>query len=685
MYWPALAIATHWPRLGHGHYDLGATGSDKPVHAACFALLTLLIIHARLLGGSVVGPAQLLTGALIALVYAVIDEVTQSYMQRTSSVVDLAFNLAGVLSAYLAVRFTPITTSAQSSDTTDSLSLDTPRSESQARHQGGFIGHALLVSVLTFASRLLGLVRDAVLAACFGMSAITDAFWIAFVIPNLFRRLFGEGALSAAFIPAYTRSLLEDPATARRLASAVLALLLVVLGVVTVIGELILASFVWSGNLSTDAGLAVRLTMIMLPYMPLICAVALIGGVLQVHGKFGPPAAAPILLNLIMIGTALGTTTLYFDSDPRHAIQAVAIAVVIAGVVQLIWQVIALCGCERITCRFHGTGPAMRSVLKTMLPMALGLAVFQINTLLDSLIAWGLSPRHDADADQALHLWGYTTAYPVEQGAVTALQYAQRLYQFPLGVFGIAVATAIFPALARAAPDSGQLDRESMLDPFRNILKQGMRLTVFIGLPASVGLMVVADPLIRVIFQHGRFTSDDSARVVLILWGYAVGVWAYSMTHVLTRAYHALGDAKSPVKVSAWMVLVNLILNLTLVWFMGAAALALSTALCAMGQAAILTRGLKRHATQPVDTTVLKGWGGSALMTLIMACVLFPLALWLGDSSAGGTTRSATVLAVLVVAGILIVFTGARLLRMQELGWLLKRGHPAEPGNSEPS
>lgn len=676
VYWPALAIATHWPRLGHEqHYNLGDAGVDKPVHAACFALLALLIIHSRLLGGAAVGRAALIGGTLVAAVYAVVDECTQTYMERTSSVADLAANLAGVLAAYLAVRFGRASLRQRSSSIEDLETTNAPASNPEAPHQGGFIGHTVLVSLLTFVSRLLGMARDAVLAACFGMTALTDAFWIAFVIPNLFRRLFGEGALSAAFIPAYARSLRENPETARRLASAVLALLLIVLGAATVVGELILGALAWSGRLPADAGLAVRLTMIMLPYMPLICAVALIGGVLQVHGRFGPPAAAPVLLNVVMIVVAVGSVMIYPAAGQRWAIQAVAVSVVVAGVAQLVWQLAALRGCEQLTCRVRGAGPALRSVLITMLPMAVGLAVFQINTLLDSLIAWGLSPSaHGGGGEEVLWLWGYSTTYPVESGAVTALQYAQRLYQFPLGVFGIALATAIFPALAKAAPTPGSPGRESALDPFRDILKQGLRLTVFVGLPASLGLMVVAGPVIRVMFQHGRFTPEDTTRVTYILCGYALGVWAYSMTHVLTRAYHALGDARRPVVVSVWMVGLNLVLNLSLVWSMGAVALALSTAICAVGQVVFLTVGLMRHAVWPIDKPVLKSWLGSALIAILMACGLFPLDNWLSGLPLGGTAGSAAQLAVLVLSGLLIVGIGARLLRMRELGWLFKRG-----------
>ena len=182
-------------------------------------------------------------------------------------------------------------------------------------------------------SRLLGLARDAVLAACFGMTTLADAFWIGFLVPNLFRRLFGEGALTAAFIPVYTDWRQKDPVVARRLASLCVGLLLVVLSVVTLVGEAVLASLSdqpWSA----DTHLAIRLTMIMLPYMPMICVAALLGGILQVHGRFGPPAAAPIVLNLVMIGAALWATS---ETSPGQTDSHSAITIVAMSVLVPVW------------------------------------------------------------------------------------------------------------------------------------------------------------------------------------------------------------------------------------------------------------------------------------------------------------------------------------------------------------
>ena len=326
-----------------------------------------------------------------------------------------------------------------------------------------FVGHAVLVSGLTFVSRILGLARDAVMAACFGMSTVTDAFWIGFVVPNLFRRLFGEGALTAAFIPVYSELLEKDRQLAQRLAWVSVALLLAVLAGVTLVGEALLAGLLHINGGDHASTLAIRLTMVMLPYMPMICLVALLGGILQVHHRFGPAAAAPVVLNLVMISAALGAAAWYGnDESMRAGIWFVAIGVLIAGAIQLVWVGTAVIGEVPWARSFMGTGTAVRSVVATMAPMALGLAVFQINTLTDSLIAWGLSAK--SASDPTFFFRGRAVAYPIETGAVTALQFAQRLYQFPLGVFGVAVATAIFPALSRAAAMRTATEVEAAVD-----------------------------------------------------------------------------------------------------------------------------------------------------------------------------------------------------------------------------
>jgi putative peptidoglycan lipid II flippase len=547
---------------------------------------------------------------------------------------------------------------------------ETPRADKPDAPR--FVGHAVLVSVLTLVSRVTGLLRDAMLFASFGRGPITSAFLIGFMVPNLFRRLFGEGALSSAFIPAYAELSRNDPAIAKRFASLCIAVLFIVTAGLTLLGELGLWYMVSRAGWAEDTLLAIRLTMLMLAYMPLICLVALIGGALQVRGRFGPPAAAPIVLNLTMIAGVVFATRGFSaggvgGDELRGAIHVVAVSVLIAGVLQLVWQLVALMRVEGLTLDFAKTAAPFKKMLWVIGPMVLALAVFQINAALDMLIAWGFAPKDGGPG--MLSLFGREMAFPIlDAGQVVSLAGAQRLYQFPLGVFGIAIATAIFPALAHVAADRSAQGRAG----FQAILHQGLRLSFFIGLPASVGLVLVRVPLTRVVFEHGRFDLQDSLRVATILAGYASAVWAYSMTHILTRTFYAMGDAKTPLRVSVTMVVFNFALNLTLIWPLGAAGLAWATAVSAVAQVLILLMLVGRHVGSPVDGSVIKGWVRTVILTGVMGGVLWPMLMrypgqdltWIG---------CAILLGAMVGVGGGVVLIGAWLTGAEELRWL-RRG-----------
>ena len=501
------------------------------------------------------------------------------------------------------------------------------------------------VSLLTLGSRVTGLLRDAVLGRVFGLGL--DPFLFAFLVPNLFRRLFGEGALASAFLPAYTTLLREDPLAARRLATLTVASMVVVLGVVVLGIEAIL----WALQGVTDGGSpTLRLTMITLPYLPLVCLVAVLGAILQARGRFGPTAAAPIILNACLVAAAL----LGASIGDEH-LTVIAAAVVVAGLLQVAWSLAALRGQEAWAGSCGDARGALGAILRRTGPMLLGLGAFQLNTFLDGIIAsWPT-------------LVGPTIlsiAYPLEAGALTAVTFAQRLYQFPLGVFGIAVATVIFPLLARRANEPGA---------FTNILRRGLRLVVFVGLPASAGLMLVRSPLASAIFEGGLFTDTDVGRVGVVLLGYATAIWAYSMVHVLTRAFYARHDVRTPVRTAMAMVVLNLLLNVTLIWTpLREAGLAWSTALCAVVQAAVLLRAVRRHAGNDIlDRAVLGSWARTAVLTIVMVIALI---LVQGVMPAPtGWSGSLLALAVLVPVGGLVFAAGAALGRMPELRWALGR------------
>lgn len=398
--------------------------------------------------------------------------------------------------------------------------------------------------------------------------------------------------------------------------------------------------------------------MMLLPFMPLVCVTAVLGGVLHVHGRFAPTAAAPALLNLCMIAAAASH---FFrpDASAHTTAYLVGVSALVAGVLQIVWSVRALTPHVRWTRAVADARERARAMLRRFIPAAVGLGAVQLNAFMDTLLAmWPIwvGPT----------MLGF--AYPLDERSNGVLFFTQRLYQFPLGVFGIAVATAIFPLLARTARDEGA---------FADTLRRGVRLSLFIGLPASVGLMAVSGDLVRVLFAGGGESisfSEEGLRVATsVLVAYAAGVWAYALNHVLARAFYARGDTATPTRVAASMVLLNLALNLTLIWPLKEAGLAWSTAACAAAQTLILAWLLRRRLGPPLLTRGdWRALGGIVALSAAMLGSVLGVGAVLGDRS----EWSAWALAVALQVGVGgAVYLGlARLTRRAEWGWLLSRG-----------
>jgi putative peptidoglycan lipid II flippase len=518
-----------------------------------------------------------------------------------------------------------------------------------------FEKHARTVTLLTLASRVTGLARDAALSRIFGVGVVMDAFFFAFMIPNLFRRLFGEGALSAAFLPIYSRLSRNDPDQAKRLASLTIAVLTIVLGVLVLIGE---AALYVISHIEGHGNLAIWLMMIMLPYMPMVCVVAVLGAMLQVHGRFGPTAAAPMILNLLIVFSAVGFGIMLDAEDAAQRaahIGMVAGSVILAGLIQVSWSLIALRRYEWWRRDWSSAWSPMKMVMLQAGPMILGLGVLQLNTLFDGLIA-----SYPTVVGETI----FGVQYPLDEGAMATVSFAQRLYQFPLGVFGIAIATAIFPALAALS------DRT---EDFAHVLRRGMRLVVFIGLPASVGLVLVREPLTAVVLQGGDFTTDDTRRVGFVLLGYAPAIWAYSMVHVLTRGFYAKGNSATPVKIACSVVVLNLILNCTLIWTpLREAGLAWSTAICSIVQVVFLSIFIRRHVDRIIDRGVMRSWMKSIVASAAMAAIVIATA-WLFTGDDQTWFESLLELAALVAVGGVVMVAATGLIRMPELGWAIGR------------
>lgn len=435
------------------------------------------------------------------------------------------------------------------------------------------------------------------------------AWTMGFKIPNLTRRLFGEGAASASVIPVYSEELEKNPESAKQLACSVVTVLTIFLTGVMLLAEVLIIVYVlvFSPNEGTRLGL--NLAAMMMPFMVCICLVAVLGGILNVHRHFLAPAAAPVLLNILIIISAFLAATV-LKLPPEKQVYIVATGVVIAGVLQIAMQLGPL--------RKHGVvlrplwqthSPAFRRILLLMGPMVLGLTVTQINTLADDLIALAFSN------DQG---------HPVTYSSVSYLYYAQRLYQFPLGVLGISLATAIFPELSSSAA-KGEYSK------MMQVVSKGLRISIFLAVPAAVGLMLVGRPIIAVLFEHGRFTAEDTVEISQTLSLYAIGLCGFFGQQILTRAFYSSQNSKVPAVTAVVAVLVNLVLNLILIWPLGTGGLAISTAVCSYLQVIILMAVLKKkhpaEITKGLRITILKtacATGAMAIAGVVVLKVLSP-------------------------------------------------------------
>jgi putative peptidoglycan lipid II flippase len=520
-------------------------------------------------------------------------------------------------------------------------------------------------SLGTLASRVLGLVRDMATAALLGLGegGVMDALVVAFRVPNLLRRIFGEGALAASFLPVFSQQFEVEPRRGWQLLSVLLAWLAVVLTAVVVVGEALCAIIWWRGGAET-AGPLLGLTAVMLPYLVFICLAAQVSAALQARFEFRVPALAPLMLNVCWLA-AVWFVAPSFAPDKVAQAYGIAAAILLSGVLQLAVQVPAL---ARLGFRWSYDWPASRlafwQVVRAMAPVTLGLAVTQLNTLTDSLIAWGLSAA--PGAGQTIPWLPGELAYPLETGAAAAIYYGERFYQLPVGLLGIAVATVIYPRVSAHAARGD-------LAAVAGDLSLGLRLVMFLAVPASVGIMLVAEPLVRVLFERGAFTADDSARASHMIATYAAGVWAYCAIPVLVRGYYAVGNRAAPARLGAAAVALNLALNLALVWPLAEVGLAVSTAAAAIVQvvalAVLFGRDGIRLAWRELAATALRILLASGVMTLVV------LAVQRGYPLAEDTARAevAVQLALAIAAGAAAYLLTAWLTGATELALLLRR------------
>ena len=519
------------------------------------------------------------------------------------------------------------------------------------------------IASLTAVSRAFGFLRDIAYSHFFGASDVFDAWTIAFKIPNLARRLFGEGAASASLIPIYSEELHKDPEKAKQLVNTVITVLFIILAAIVLIGQGIIWGYYKFFSSTGDTRLILSLSSIMLPYMLFICMVAVLAGILQVHRHFTTPAAAPIVLNIFII-TSILLTGWAFKIKAEHQVFFVAVAVLLAGVVQIAIQVPPLRSAGvAIRPGWQVYSDAFKKIIILMGPMILGLTATQINTLADDLIAWWFSSSPEKGI--TFVFFGRNIQYPLERGSVSHLYYAQRLYQLPLGVFGISLATAIFPVMSSyaARKDFSGLGRT---------VSQGLRSAVFIAIPATIGLLVIARPLISVAFEHGQFGQlrDDTGMVAWTLLFYSLGLCGYFAQQVLTRAFYSMQDSKTPMRSALIAVIANIVLNLTLIWLLGTGGLALSTALCSYLQVAILVVFLRRSLRKRgPEASILDGFGRTLWKT-IAATLCMAVAIMTAQRLSQGWPNIFRLL-LIVPSAAAAYLLAAKLLRIEMLSLLL--------------
>ena len=482
----------------------------------------------------------------------------------------------------------------------------------------------LVVGAGTTLSRVLGLVRDVVIAHGFGAGAGADAFFVAFRIPNFLRRLFAEGAFSQAFVPVLTEFKTErGEAETRELVAATAGALGCVLVCVTVLGVVAANALVWAfapGFAGDDARgpLTGEMLRITFPYLLFISLTALAAGVLNSYGRFAIPAVTPVLLNVALIVAALLIA-------PRLDQPALGLAwgVLAGGVAQLLLQLPFLAALGMLAwpklLRAH---EGVRRIVRLMIPALFGVSVSQINLLVDTIIASFLVT-----------------------GSVSWLYYSDRLVEFPLGVFGIALATVILPGL------SGQYV-EGRRAEFSATLDWALRLVVLIGLPAFLGLALLAKPMLTTVFQYGAFDAYGVEMAARSLVAYSFGLLGFIGVKVLAPGYFARQDTKAPVRIAAVAMVANIGLNLALVGPLAHAGLALATSLAAFLNAGLLLRGLLRDGVYAPTA----GWSTFALRIAIALSVMAAVLLYTrGDisewSEADAFGRAARLLATVVLGG----------------------------------
>lgn len=495
------------------------------------------------------------------------------------------------------------------------------------------IKSGIIVSSMTFISRILGLVRDIVIANLMGAGAAADVFFFANKIPNFLRRLFAEGAFAQAFVPVLTEyEKTQSRDKVKELISAVSGTLGTIVTIITllgVVGSGVIAALFgfgwflewWNGGAEAyKFELASDLLKITFPYLWFITFTALSGAILNTLGKFAVAAFTPVFLNIAIIGCAV-----FLSPSLQQPEIGLAIGVFAGGVIQFVFQIPFLKK-EKLLVKpsWQWQHPGVVKIRTLMIPALFGVSVSQINLLLDTFIASFL-----------------------KTGSISWLYYSDRLLEFPLGLFGIAIATVILPSLS-----SSHVSNSSQV--FAKTLDWGIRSVFFLGVPAMLGLAVLAEPMLRVLFMRGEFDISDVSMSAMSLWAYASGLLSFMLVKVLAPGYYSRQDTKTPVKFGIIAMLSNMVLNIIFAIPFGYVGLAMATAASATLNAALLWRGLYKQGVYQIQKQSFSVLTRIIISGLIMAaCLIY----WVPDLEQWASfdlLTAASYLAAAIFAGALI-------------------------------
>lgn len=488
---------------------------------------------------------------------------------------------------------------------------------------------AAIFSAMTILSRILGLARDMLAACIFGASMFWDAFVVAFTFPNLFRRIFGEGALNAAFVPVFSDYMHnKGKQEAWKIVNIIVSLLTLVLVILSLVVLGILLFGRWFMVLSPRTDLIFKLSQIMFPYVIFICLVGLFMGILNAFHHLTIPALVPAVFNLILIIGMLSVR----GFNPQLQVVILAFVVLFGGFIEFGMHIPVLSSKGmRYEFSFNWHHTAVKKILFLMGPMVLGFSITQINVLIDRILALIIGP-----------------------GSVSTLYFGDRLIELPLGIFGIAIAIASLSVMSKQAARKD-------LDSLKDTLDYSLRIVFFIGLPASVGLIIMRNPIVKIIFERAAFTSAASISCAKVVFCYSFGLCAYLALKVITQCFYALQDTKTPVKVGASMVFLNFLLNILLMIPLKEAGLALATSICAFLNMIILMILLSKKLKGLFLDKLIYSFIRNGLAAGIMGIVC-----WLLTEKLWQTNKNIFTLLFIMFVGVLLYFLISIILGSKE-------------------